>query len=153
MARYVTSPAGTVAASPAGGIRGGRNMLVPGVMVKSVHAQANTGQSNWNDVVVELLVDPTAVGAIDDLMRGLTALANGTHQVQQPGSVMTSSAIYPGTMPAVQWMGEDELDEIEGEMERDPEDLEDPVTLVTLKHLIEERMDGIDSALRLAIGE
>ena len=145
MAKFVAVPPGVVAAGPIGGARA---VLCPGVVVTSVHASANTGQSNWNDVVVEMKVDPQAIGAVDDLMDGLRQLVNGSHPVQQGFSAMTSAVTTNSP-----WIAQVELDEIEEEMERDPEDIEDPVTLLTLRDLINERMDGIDSALRLAIGE
>jgi hypothetical protein len=131
---------------------GGRAVLAKGVMVVSVHAASNYGSGGWNDVTVELKVDPAEVQAIDNLMDGLTQIINGTHPSQN-FSTMTSIIVSPGTVPAGQWVDEETLDEIEGEMERDPEDIEDLVTLVTLKKLIEERMDDIDSALRLVVGE
>ena len=156
MARATTRkpPQGSamVTVTPSTPFGGGRSVLAPGVLVSSVHAASNYGTGGWNDVTVELKVDPTEVQAIDNLMDGLQKLIQGTHSVQR-GSVMTSASIGPMTPGNGQWVNEEALDEIEGEMERDPEDLEDPVTLLTLKALIEERMDGIDSALRLAIGE
>ena len=123
-------------------VRGSRGMLCPGVIVHSVTASTNRHGGNWNDVVVELKVDPMMIDAMDQIMRGL-------HGLVQQGSVMTGS-VSPTNSP---WVGQATLDEIEGEMERDPEDIEDPITLVTLKQLIEERFDGLDSALRLAVGE
>lgn len=135
-------------------IQGHRAQLAPGVLLTNVTLNAN-GVGNWNDMVLELKVDPTKVGAVDNLMHGLQMLIQGTHQVQQSYSTMTSSVIATGGSSAMGtgWVSEEVLEEIEGEMERDPEDIEDPVTLLTIRDLINERMDDMDAALRLAIGE
>ena len=151
MPSFVSSAPGT-STSP---LQGGRAVLAPGIVVKSVHASASRSGmgGGWNDVEIELLVDPQQVNAIDNLMDGLRQLINGQHPIQT-FNVMTSATIGPMTPGNGQaWVDEETLDEIEGEMERDPEDIEDMVTLVTLKKLIEERMDDVDAALRLAIGE
>lgn len=134
-------------------IQGHRAQLAAGVLVHNVSVSNNMGM-NWNDVVVELKVDPNAIGAVGNLMQGLQDLVQGKVPFASQLTTMTSSIIPTGTIPASSpWIGQIELEEIEEEMERDPEDIEDPVTLLTLRDLINERMDGIDSALRLAIGE
>lgn len=134
-----------MATSPFGG---GRSLLAPGVIVRSVHAAANH-TSMWNEVVVELSVDPQQIDAMDRLMRGLTDLINGAHPSQASHSMTGPTITYPP--PSGDSNGID-VEELLG-IERDPEAIDEEVTLLTIKDLIEERFDGLDSALRLAVGE
>lgn len=133
-------------AQPSGSFSGHMQELAPGILVTNM--STSTSHTGMTDLDVTMRIDPVRAattspgGAVDNLIKGLAELIRGTHPSQQAGFGMTSSSVAFV-----------HLDEVVEEVERDPEIPQEEITLVTLKELIEERFDGLDSAIRLAIGE
>jgi len=118
--------------------------LGPGVVVRSINTQRDS-MSNSTIVNVEMYVDPTYV----DLNTLMARLSDAIKHSTAGMSVMTMAS----TGTASPWQSQVLLQPEEETTEHDPEVVQEEVTLVSLKELIEERLDGIDSAIRLAVGE